>query len=40
MNSILTAISNFFESLSRARYAAELTRNGKWAEVQKMYKND
>lgn len=39
MKSMLAAISDFFEALSRARIAADLTRSGRWEEAQAMYKD-
>ena len=31
---ILTSIWNFFCEIGKARYAAELARNGKWRQAQ------
>jgi hypothetical protein len=37
--SIVSAIYSFLCACGQAKYAAELSRNGKWAEAQALYKN-
>lgn len=39
LKSIVSAIYSFFCAIGQAKYAAELSRNGKWAEAQDIYKN-
>ena len=39
MKKIFTSIWNFLEACGRAKYAAELARNGKVAQAQAMYKD-
>ena len=39
MKSVLASIYSFFESLGKARAAAELTRAGKYKEAQALYKD-
>lgn len=36
--SILSAIYSFLCACGQAKYAAELSRNGKWAQAQALYK--
>jgi hypothetical protein len=39
VKSILSVIYSFFCAIGRAKYAAELSRNQKWAEAQALYKD-
>jgi hypothetical protein len=39
LTSIVNAVWSFFCAVGQAKYAAELSRNGKWAEAQALYKN-
>ena len=38
MKSVLKSIWETLCDLGRAKYAAELARNGRWQEAQKLYK--
>jgi hypothetical protein len=39
VKSIVNTLWAFFCAVGQAKYAAELSRNGKWAEAQALYKN-
>ena len=39
VKSIVDAVCAFFCAIGRAKYAAELSRNQKWAEAQALYKD-
>jgi hypothetical protein len=39
MKSVLKSICSFLESVSKARAAAELSRNGKWKQAQALYED-
>ena len=39
MKAILSTIWNFFAGVREAKYAADLARNGKYAEAQAIYKD-
>ena len=39
VKSIVNAVGSFFCAIGRAKYAAELSRNQKWAEEQALYKD-
>jgi hypothetical protein len=39
LKSIVSTIYSFLCACGQAKYAAELSRNGKWAEAQALYKN-
>jgi hypothetical protein len=36
---IVDAVWTFFCAIGQAKYAAELSRNGKWVEAQALYKD-
>jgi hypothetical protein len=38
VKSTMSAVWMFFCAVGEARYAAELSRNGKWQEAQNLYK--
>lgn len=39
VKSIVNAVLSFFCAIGQAKYAAELSRNQKWAEAQALYKD-